>query len=154
MCVRVCAHVCGGCGSGTQRLTHDEHMCSSTKLHLRPLCNLWQKLPVLLSEALLCWGPHCRIGVLTAGSGSSLPGLDPHCRVGSGSVLPGRGPHPLYSSVLPYLKCSDMSLFSINMNWLSANLNKGRGTRQLILVEHEGLMQWCHSVSDWFTRWS
>lgn len=86
-------------------------------------------------------GPHCRVGARTAGSGSSLPGLDPHCRVGSGSALPGRGPHPLYSSILPYLKCSDMSLFSINMNWLSANLNKGRGTRQLILVEHEGLMQ-------------
>lgn len=108
-----------------------------------------------------CCLRHCGVGVLTVRSGSALPGRGPHCRVGarttsqgqgphcrvriltagSGSALPGRRPHPLYSSVLPYLKCSDMSLFSINMNWLSANLNKGRETRQLILVEHEGLMQ-------------
>lgn len=82
-------------------------------------------------------GPHCGVGVHTTGSGSALP-VRVHT-AGSGSSLPGRGPHPLYSSVLPYLKCFDMALFSINMNWLSANLNKGRGTRQLILVE--GLMQ-------------
>lgn len=147
-CVCVCVHMFVG-GVGVE--PNAWHMMNIYALAL----NCISVLSAIFDKNFqFCCLRHCCVGVLTAGSGSSLPGLDPHCRVGSGSVLPGRGPHPLYSSVLPYLKCSDMSLFSINMNWLSANLNKGRGTRQLILVEHEGLMQWCHSVSDWFTRWS